>query len=190
MYCPNCSLKFPSGETRCPKCGGSGLPRNTQSAIDTVNSGRGKTVPLNGKQRWSFFLSSLFSGLLLSLPSIIIFGIPLSIHFNWLVFLLGITFISIGMYNVPSVHELIDGNSYIKSVQLIRVDRFHDSRTHCFGFFKELGRLRINDERFDEYTVGALYQINYSPRSKIVWTMHLQSEQIARESSTITSIKK
>lgn len=179
MYCPSCYIKFPSGETRCPKCGGPGVPRNTQSRQAKGGLAQRNAVPLKGKQRWSFFLSSLFGLLLLAIPSIIIFGILLPMKFNWLVFGLGIGIIIIGIYKISSLHELIDGNSYIKSDQLIRFERVQNGRVYYFGFFKDLGCVTIDAEMFDNAKLGAIYQIQYSPRSKIAWSMKIEDEKPA-----------
>lgn len=183
MYCPTCYIKFPSGETRCPKCGGPGAPRNTQSVQAKVGLARRNIVPLNGKQRWKFFLGSLFGLLLLAIPSTIIFGILLPMQFNWLVFGLGVGIIIIGIYKNDSLHELIDGNYYIKSAQLIRVDRVQYS--YYFGFFKDLGCVAIDAEMFEKAKLGAIYQVNYSPRSKIAWSMEIEDEKPANLISDI-----
>ncbi|HBW48872.1 MAG TPA: hypothetical protein DEF47_03065 [Herpetosiphon sp.] len=106
-------------------------------------------------------------------------------QFNWLVFTLGIGVIIIGIYKISSLHELIDGNSYIKSFQLIRVDRVQNSRTYYFGFFKDLGCVTIDAEMFDNAKLGAIYQIQYSPRSKIVWSMKIEDEKPANIISDI-----
>ncbi|XSG73994.1 hypothetical protein ACP8Y2_17595 [Herpetosiphon llansteffanensis] len=174
MYCPKCYIKFPSGERRCPKCGGPGVPRNTPLKVNSVQP---KTVNLTGRQKSKLLFSSVMGLLFLAIPSIIIFGILLPMQFNWLMFVLGISIISLGIYKIPSLHELIDGNSYIKSAQLIRVDRFQYSSVSCFGFFKDLGCLRIDNEMFEKAKLGAIYQINYSPRSKIAWSMKIEYEQ-------------
>ncbi len=61
MNCPTCYIKFPSGETCCPKCGGPGVPRGTQPPTAPIEQDvsrqpkqqdSAKTMPMTGKQRW------------------------------------------------------------------------------------------------------------------------------------------
>ncbi|KPL81937.1 hypothetical protein SE18_20270 [Herpetosiphon geysericola] len=115
--------------------------------------------------------------LFLAIPSSIIFGILLPLQFNWLWFLLGIGIICIGIYTNSSLHELLDGTASVKSAQLLKVDRFDVGARICFGFFHGIGRLTIDNAMCEAATVGATYQLIYSPRSKIAWNIELQTEQ-------------
>lgn len=176
MYCPKCYIKFPSGETRCPKCGGPGAPRNTPLKANPVQP---KTVNLTGSQKSKLLFSSVMGLLFLAIPSIIIFGILLPMQFNWLWFSLGISIICIGLYANKSLHELLDGTASVKSAQLLKVNRFDMGTSFCFGFFNGIGRLTIDNTMFEAAIVGATYRLIYSPRSKIVWNIELQNEQIS-----------
>ncbi|KPL81938.1 hypothetical protein [Herpetosiphon geysericola] len=181
MYCPRCYIKFPSGETRCPKCGGPGLPRNTLLKPATAAPTQAPSMAMTSKQSRYHLTKALFPFLVITVPIIGICTLVLARNFTLIPLLIIIGLIVAAIALNKHLYDFINDVVYVETDQLLKIERMYirkDYRIYV-AFFKRLGDFQIDSELYANAQLQSFYRIMYSPKSKKLWNIKLESNQAA-----------
>jgi len=179
MNCPNCYTKIPDNQATCERCGWPDLAEKTELKPATLRSKQAPSMAMTGKQRWYHFVKALFPLLFALVPIIGIFTLVSPKNFTLIPLLIVIGLIVAATYFNKHLHDLVYGVVYVESDQLLKVDRFHGHKGSIIymAFFKRLGDFQVDQEIYNTVELSSFYRIMYSPKSKKLWKVKLESNQ-------------
>lgn len=179
MYCPKCSIKFPSGETRCPKCGGPGLPRNTPVKAATADPKPVPSMAMTSKQSRYHLIKALFPFLVITVPIIVIFAFVLSRNFTLIPLLIIIGLIVAAIALNKHLYDFVNDVVYVETDQLLKVEKFKEPKMKIYyvTLFNRLGDFQVDEEIYNTVEPYLVYRIMYSPSTKKLWKIKLEPNQ-------------
>lgn len=179
MDCPNCYIKIPDNQASCEHCGWPSLAEKTQLKPAMPSSRQAPNMPMTGKQRWYHFIKALFPFLVVTVPIIGIFTLVSPKNFTLTPLLIVIGLIVAATYFNKHLHDFVNDAVYVESDQLLKVDRFHGHKGSIIymAFFKRLGDFQVDQEIYNTVESPSFYRVMYSPKSKKLWKVKLESNQ-------------
>lgn len=180
MNCPNCYTKIPDNQATCERCGWPDLAEKTELKPAIPRSKLAPSMPMTGKQRWYHFVKALAPLLFGLVPIIGIFTLVSPKNFTLIPLLIVIGLIIAATYFNKDLHDLVNSVVYVESDQLLKVDRFygHKGSIIYMAFFKRLGDFQVDQEIYNTVEPLSFYRVMYSPKSKKLWKVKLESNQV------------
>lgn len=187
MNCPNCYTKIPDNQASCERCGWPDLAEKTELKPVTLRSKQAPSMPMTDKQRWYHFIKALVPLLFGLVPIIGIFTLISPKNFTLIPLFIVIGLIIAATYFNKNLHDLVNGVVYVESDQLLKVDRFYQRRGRSrlliyVAFFKRLGDFQVDQELYNTVELQSFYRVMYSPKSKKLWKVKLESNQVIIDS--------
>ncbi|WP_124033388.1 zinc ribbon domain-containing protein [Herpetosiphon llansteffanensis] len=179
MYCPKCYIKFPSGERRCPKCGGPGVPRNTLLKPATVASTQAPSMAMTSKQSRYHLTKALFPFLVITVSIIGICTLVSARNFTLIALLIITGLIVAAIALNKHLYDFVNDIVHVETDQLLKIEWMYIRKDHRIyvAFFNRLGDFQIDDELYENAQLQSFYRIMYSLNTKKLWKIKLEPNQ-------------